>query len=477
MYIFQIKYTKMIMELYVRFIADNDGDCNSINTIMNITKYIFMTAILLFTLVNGKIAAQSVSFDMPKNAGIKTIVFLKYGIKNDTIFSGTPDKKGQLTIRLPKDYKGIAAIVTERVGAYYEFAVAGEDMTLHCNNEYLYTGVVTFENSPENDSLNAWFSKQAMRQRKIALTSEMLKIYGKDNALYPLLEKELAVSETEQSVFEKELSESKMYAARFIELRNFLNKNVMSLLHADSAQMASTRAYVRDTLDVNVLYTSGMWFDVLNGLLDLYNTNTPYHDAYIDDMSLLLERAVSEQTYATLAENLFAICESMGWQNLEEQLAYRLINGRHIDNPPGQLKNLMTLFKLMKGSNAPALSYTDVLQTSGETTDFRTPTILVFYETGCNNCDNEMLQLRGNYAVLKKKGYEVVSVSADTEQSIFENTSTLFPWEKKLCDLKGFRGENFKNYGVIGAPTFYVIDKNGIIQGRYARLEDTGLVD
>jgi hypothetical protein len=98
--------------------------------------------------------------------------------------------------------------------------------------------------------------------------------------------------------------------------------------------------------------------------------------------------------------------------------------------------------------------------------------IVVFYESGCNSCDNELVQLRGNYSLIKEKGYDIISVSADRDKETFEKTSTVFPWTEKICDYKGFDGINFKNYGIVGTPTIFVTDHEGTIDGRYARLAD-----
>lgn len=251
-----------------------------------------------------------------------------------------------------------------------------------------------------------------------------------------------------------------------MQYHNFLNIKVGGLVFADSSAMASMRTYVRDSLDVNGLFSSGLWFATLNGLLALYDNDIPYHKDFITDMSLLLERTANERIYNTLAENLFAICESTGWNDLEEQLAYYLINSGRIQNPTGKLKMLMTLFKLGKGSKAPGLLQGTL--PAGNT-------LLVFYETGCGPCENEMQQLKGNYPLLKEKGYEVVSVSADTDADVFRNTADAFPWKSKYCDFKGFDSPDFNNYGVIATPTFYVI-KDGVVQARYARLVDTDLI-
>ena len=112
--------------------------------------------------------------------------------------------------------------------------------------------------------------------------------------------------------------------------------------------------------------------------------------------------------------------------------------------------------------------------TNGSNLDFAKGknTLVVFHESGCSNCENAINQLIGNYPVLKEKGIEVVSIAADHDKDIFGNTSRNFPWSTKLCDFKGFEGDNFNNYGIMGTPTFYLIDEKGIIQGKYASLEE-----
>jgi hypothetical protein len=342
--------------------------------------------------------------------------------------------------------------------------MTGENFTLYCNEEHPHGGNVAFSGSPENDSLQNWFFSQQKRREKIHLLGELLRLYDPVDTFRPIPEKEWERLQSQQKQFEKELLQSPLYAARFIRYYIYVNTEIAGLLYADSLQQSRVRSYVRDSLDIDGLFTSGLWFDTLNGLLALYKDGTPYHKDFITDMSYLLERAGSDRIYTTLAENLFTICESTGWNDMEDQLAYYLINSGRIDNPTGKLKMLMTLFKLSKGSRAPELSFGSLPHSK---------VLLVFYRSDCSSCENEIQQLKGNYALIQNKGYEVVSVSADQDDDLFKNTSATFPWKQKYCDLQGFSGTNFRNYGVIGTPTFYVIDDSGIIQGRYARFSDT----
>ena len=76
------------------------------------------------------------------------------------------------------------------------------------------------------------------------------------------------------------------------------------------------------------------------------------------------------------------------------------------------------------------------------------------------------------YPQLIQQGYEVVSISADLDIYIYENYARKMPWKHKYCDFRGFDGKDFLNYGIIGTPTFYQIDEEGIVRGRYVQVED-----
>ena len=431
-------------------------------------KYIYIFIIAIFC--QGALYSKVIELDFPKNANKMVTLSLKQGTSLDTLYHAPLNADGKATIMpiLPNnEYRGMASLSFEN-GTGVDFILTStESPIIICNEEYPNGENVIFHNSRENEALQRWFVSQAIREQQIGLVKESLNLYKEQTSFYPHLLTEEQKLISEQKSFEDAISKSPLYAARFMEFYNYLLTDIVTLVYADSLQMAQTRAFVRDSLDVENLLNSGLWFDTLNGLLAIYDNNAPYHKEFINDMAYLLKQSKYDTTYATFAENLFAICEAMGWNDLEEQLAYFLINDGRIVNPTGRLEILMNLLKLGKGSKIPKL-------TQGELPKGKL--VIVFYETGCNSCENEMLALQANYSTLKEKGYEVVSIAADTDKDIFENTANNFPWLYKYCDLKGFQGDDFRNFGVIGTPTFYVVDENQTLQGRYARLVDTGLL-
>jgi peroxiredoxin len=131
-----------------------------------------------------------------------------------------------------------------------------------------------------------------------------------------------------------------------------------------------------------------------------------------------------------------------------------------------KIKQMLGAYSLNKGDKAPALM--------GLEKPLSQPTILIFFDSNCDHCRHELDYLNTYFSELTAKGYRIVSIAADTEENNYRQATARYAWDKadRLCNFKGFEGENFKNYGIIGTPTIFVIDKHGMITGRYARMEE-----
>jgi hypothetical protein len=57
----------------------------------------------------------------------------------------------------------------------------------------------------------------------------------------------------------------------------------------------------------------------------------------------------------------------------------------------------------------------------------------------------------------------VVAISGDENEKTFEKKLAYHQWPDNFCDFSGMKGMNFKNYGVLGVPTLYLLDREGII--------------
>jgi peroxiredoxin len=343
-----------------------------------------------------------------------------------------------------------------------------ENATLHSEDEYIYAQNTHFHDSPENGFMESKYGEQMERMRKIMFLNQGMQLYKPEEKPYSFFREEKEKLEELQAAFETMLQQEagNLYSARLMRLQNLINNYIARLeVTSDTAEHAQIRAHILQELDTETLYRSGMWFPVINGMLELYYKQSPFYSQFGEDMVTLLKRTKSQEVFLTLANDAATICNQYSWNTDEAALSKYLNQSGRVVNPQGKLAQMLTIYKLQPGMKAPALA-------GASLSNKELGTLIMFYETGCNSCDNEINQLIGNYPVLKEKGIKVITISSDNDKSIYENNSNRFPWKDKLCDFKGFTGENFKNYGVMGTPTIYLIDKNGRIQGKYASLAD-----
>lgn len=218
-------------------------------------------------------------------------------------------------------------------------------------------------------------------------------------------------------------------------------------------------AFVTD-LDVDGLYTSGMWTDVMSMMFSLFKVDKQQFNKVVTS---LLEKTESKDSYEDLVKYLIRHCEELGWEDTERMILdyYETYANNHGYSKKMEVFRNLALRKV--GSIAPDLSELAIPHKN---------TILFFYSSNCGNCKEEISALISNYSDLSKKGFDVVSISADESKRIYEKYSANFPWKHKLCDFKGISGNDFVQYGILGTPTLYLIDEEGKIVGRFAGISE-----
>jgi hypothetical protein len=95
-----------------------------------------------------------------------------------------------------------------------------------------------------------------------------------------LIEKEIKALEEDNEAFRKTLAVSPLYAARYLEIKTFLATRSMPLedYAQDSTACAPFRSYWLDSLDMEALYHSDMWFPVIKTALLMYRDLGNYQE-------------------------------------------------------------------------------------------------------------------------------------------------------------------------------------------------------
>lgn len=425
--------------------------------------------LLLFTpFIIAAAYSQSVELDFPHFAGQEYRFWAFRGEGKDTIATGTLDGQGRAKLVLPDRMSGVHGMTQWQLtggGGLDMIFAGGENFSVSCPEAQPSEKTIVYSGTRENVYLNGRYHRQQDILGRIDAMRMAAEAYKDNSELLPIFNTELRNQEQAYKLLQEETAANPLYAARFAQVVD-VTRGLPPVLTPGREEIAGLlKDFVLDRLDMEVLYTSGHWAEVLEQLMDWYSYKEENRLAFIPDMIRLVNRASSDEVYVALCEKVIVFCEKKGWHDQEIEFAFFLLNDNRIKEPEGKIASLYTLLKIRKGSKAPALS-------QGKLPEGKT--LLLFYESGCGHCENEIRQLIGNYSLIREKGYEVVSVSADRDPQVYKNLSETFPWTGKYCNFGGFDGADFKNFGVIGTPAFYMIN-DGIVQGRYARLEDIKL--
>jgi hypothetical protein len=428
---------------------------------------ISIVAITLLSIVTTK--AQTCKFHFPDSANKNYTYTLAKGDKKDTIATGKLDATGKAILTLPKNqknFKGMAQFTLEG-GGNIDIVLNNENFSVTSREALSDNENVKFTDSPENDFLNA-SKPQKKELEKMSLAKAALGIYTNEDPLYMVFEKE-KLQLTHKYVAEQAvIAQSTLYAARVREMTNFLMAKGSNPDLTQEEIVKEFRPFIKNKLDFENLYTSGLWTPVIEtwGQMQQYAIKDDVF--FFEDTKTILSRIKNKTIYTAFADKVVGLFAKAGKDGMVSDLGKYIAQSGQIEKPSNRLISAMN--DLAVGATAPAL------QTSTGKKAITKKTLLLFFESGCNNCENEIHQLLGNYEIVKQKGYEVISVAADMTKEAGAGHGHEFPWAEQLCDYKGFTGPNFINYGIIGTPTFFTIDEKGKIIGRYAALTETGIL-
>lgn len=423
--------------------------------------------ISVLALATGLYAQPSIKVEMPGFADRDVTVSLKKGLKNDTVFSGKLDTKGSALVRLPMSEVNFAGIASLTVSAQegVDFIINRKDFTIKNTGTDFSPANIQFAGSEENTQFLSWKENKIQHDPKVFMITQLLTVYKPEDAFYKALQQEQKRLEETKPAF-KSADAANWYAPRFAKIVTFLSGDLANMARS-GGQMdvaIAVRNYALENLDIEALYTSGLWFNVINGLLELYQPNAPFANTFGKDMSMILTRTQSLTAYEAFASDLLMICQQFGWDKAEGEIVNFLLTEQRIKDPKdARLKSLLAMASTAPGNPAPPISGIDGFSNGNET-------LLVFYESGCTSCQELIKNLKAQYNFFAEKNIRIISIAADTSDEAFKDYSKDFPWTDKVCDLEGYNGGNFKTYGVLATPTIFLLDNNDKIVNRFSTL-------
>ena len=409
---------------------------------------LFLLVICLVLFVCGQAQTRSkVNIELPHFAGKPYVFYLMQGDKQDTIQSGALDESGKTVLILPERYKtfvGMSKFMIVREGGLEIILNHEQEFTVSCTEAQPNINNIHYMGTPENSFLFGQYQKQGKILEKAGALEGMLQLYNSpQDSLYQFLKSEQSRLQEQYAELQKETAQSPLYAARIREMGDFLRGLGSRLNRTEKEMQQEQREFMLSKVDFGQLYNSGLWNEVLSQWVGM--TTGLGDSTLLADSRRALNRCTDKDLHGKLLGKLVLYYNKYGKENLLSQLG--------VDD------------SLTPGHPAPKLHLDSLTLTP-------VSSLVIFYETGCGSCEKELTQLRADYPALQKRGIRVISVAADPNEETYRKNVDMFPWTDKYCDYKGFEGVNFKSYQVFGTPTIFVINKDGIITGRYATMAE-----
>jgi thiol-disulfide isomerase/thioredoxin len=423
---------------------------------------------IVFYCICSEVSAQNINIHFPDFAAKEYVFTLNRGKVKDTVQTGTTDPDGRVTLSIPETFKGYAGRGTWSIvgSGGIDFIINNEDFSITCEAAVPDPGNVFYTGSRENELLNRYENELAplIKQRDTLYKTVDAAVRDRapqNTASLPLsFFQEMLPLQREYALFREKLDGDSSYAAFFIKTLNYM-KGFGSRIYNPTEQkefLSDLTHYLADEISIARLFSSGIWMHVWSFTFKAFENKIVWGETIIK----MLERTEDRTVFETFAKDMIMACEQFGWEKAELMIArYAASTTRSPDTTFNLMERAIAQSKLKIGSKAPTLN--------GEVP---TNALLVFYESGCGHCKTQLDYIAAHYSEFTAKGIRVYSISIDENRDVYEYHSKDYPWPDKLCDFKGISGDAPTNYAIIGTPTIYLIDKDGIILDRQTRIWD-----
>ena len=435
---------------------------------------------LFVLLLSQPTIAQEINLYFPRFAGKHWDLLFLRAQSQDTVLSGVIPPDGRVLLRIPparQGYTGMARWML-REGGGIDMVINNENFSVECLSDQPNDDNIIYTGSAENDFLR----RNHREQEALLLQYESIRMleraYAPGHPLYAAAQTEKIELERRWAAHRAGLAASPLYAARFREIVDLTRGIGSRLEQAEPEKAAEIDDYLSRRMPWPALYTSYHWSGVIYNWAQMHLLSIRSDAALLNSARRILARIPDPAMYTSFCDYMARYLVEGGKDSLLTTLGPEI-------RASGRLQVTSSLLAqyaaLQAGEQAPELlltthvgdpaqhnHHTERLPTAGLSSTY---SLLVFYQSGCGPCENMLQQLVANYPLLRERGLRLIALSADTDLQTFSNTAATHPWPDKYCDEQGLAGINFKNYGVVGTPTLFLLDAEGRVLLRTAELQ------
>lgn len=429
-----------------------------------------LTLLFAFVGLSFSLTAQTITLSFPKFSGKEWDLILLQGLNKDTVLRGVIPDDGKVVLNIPakrKNYAGMARWML-RNGGGLDFVLNGESFSVECLSEEPNESNIIYTGTVENVFLNQNYRQQEEIMFKYEAVSMALKAYPEGTNLFSLLSKEKKKLTQDYDDMYRELAKSPLYAARFREIVNFTRGTGKSLELDEKGRAIEADNFIRNQMSWPALYTSNHWSGVIFSWAQMHSLVIESDSTLVASTRQILGKLDDNLIYTDFCEQLARYFVKFGKDSLLFELGPEVRGSGKLLRYDGLLAQFQGL---QTGERVPDLVLPDGSEMS-LTSNKRSTRLLMFYQSDCGHCEDELEKIKANYSTLQNAGIQVITVSGDTDKKVFQDKADSFPWAVKLFDGKGFGGPNFRNFGIAGTPTLLAVDEKGKLLRRSAQFTD-----
>jgi peroxiredoxin len=440
--------------------------------------------IFIFLLFSSDGFSQEIQLHFPHFTGQNYEWKIFQGKQELTIRSGEIPSDGRVTLTMPEtyqDYQGMTRWLLKKGGGL-DMIYTGKGFSVECLAEQPNDKNIIYTGNSENDYLKAQHRRQQTILDKLGAVNHLLQVYPPDEDLHKIALGEQAHLRQAFEQVQANRKDSPLYAARFGEIVDFTRGVADKIYEDQEDHTAYFNDFVTHTLDFKDLYTSGHWDQVLHHWL-MMNILSDQEDAGVTKrLGTAMGRMEADYILAAFTEKAVPLLVQKGKDDLLPLIK------NHLEEHPGAMaklsptaKNMLASFTILTGKKGPdlvfkaplrtqssAVNQDIVLETGNLGADY---TVLLFYKGDCPLCEDALIDLANKYERLKDQNVRVIAVSGDKTEQGFEKKLAYHQWPDNYCDFTGMAGVNFKNYAVLGVPTLYLLDEEGVVVKKSAMVD------
>ncbi|HNP06361.1 MAG TPA: thioredoxin family protein [Cyclobacteriaceae bacterium] len=329
----------------------------------------------------------------------------------------------------------------------------------------------------ENQEFAQYAVEHPKREQALSAWIYLRKIYQADSLFsiqklpFQAIEAEIQRIKKEDSDFLKSL-DPKSYISWYLPIRKLVSSVSTVVQYRTEEIPATINAFRNIDYTDERLYKSGLLKDAIESHFWLLENMGQSLDTIFNEMSISIDYMVAnlsknEKKFNEINKYLFDLLEQRSLSRASAYLAIKVLT-QNSCTVNDDLAKQLELYRAMKIGNmasdivfsGDAFKNGSVVKMPSRLSEIQsTYKVVIFGASWCSKCTEELSQLLPLYKKWKSKGVEVVFISLDTDETLFKDFSSVFPFVS-VCDYKKWDTQAVKDYYVFASPTLFLLDKN-----------------